>query len=203
MAGKSSVSASAPAKSYLSHPEPQRGDPCAMVIFGAAGDLTKRLVIPALYNMMCAGRLPDGFALIGVDRAEGTAQSWATHLHAMLEQFVGNASAEFDPPSIDETVWAKLAGKMVYIQGDMTTPALYGRIGAALAAAQKKKGTGGNALFYLAVPDRFFGTVVEELGKARLADEKKGSDGKEKVWRRVVIEKPFGQGPQRAYPESA
>ena len=70
-------------------------DPCAMVIFGAGGDLTKRLVVPALYNLARTKVLPEKFALIGVDLAEGTAESWRDHLYDMLKSFVGNAAAEF------------------------------------------------------------------------------------------------------------
>jgi len=72
-----------------------------MVIFGAGGDLTKRLVVPALYNLSRTEVLPQNFALIGVDLAAGTAESWRDHLHTMLESFVSNASAEFDIDRID------------------------------------------------------------------------------------------------------
>src|ERR1700685_1559865 len=74
----------------------QPADPCAMVIFGATGDLTKRLVVPALYNLLRTKVLPEQFALIGVARAEGSAESWRDQLHGMLTSFVGNAAAEFD-----------------------------------------------------------------------------------------------------------
>src|SRR6202142_4688884 len=80
-------------------------DPCAMVIFGATGDLTKRLVVPALYNLLRTKVLPEQFALIGVARAEGTAESWRDHLYDTLKSFVGNAAAEFDVDHIDETAW--------------------------------------------------------------------------------------------------
>jgi glucose-6-phosphate 1-dehydrogenase len=167
-------------------------DVCAMVIFGAAGDLTKRLVVPALYNLMHGGSLPESFVLIGADLADGTTESWAGHLHQMLDSFVGNASAEFDVAKIDEEAWKRLAGRMRYVKGDMTKPALYGEIGKALDDAREAGGTGGNAIFYLAVPDRFFGTVVEQLGAAGLVDQHEDKDGKPRFWRRVVVEKPFG-----------
>jgi glucose-6-phosphate 1-dehydrogenase len=167
-------------------------DPCAMVILGAGGDLTKRLVMPALYNLSRTKVLPEKFALIGVDLAEGTAESWRDHLHAMLKSFVGNAAAEFDIDQIDEAAWKRLAEKMSYVQGDLTKPELYEKIHSTLGEAGKAHGTQGNVLFYLAVADRFFGTVVEQLGKAKLTDQGEGKDGKHRVWRRVVIEKPFG-----------
>src|SRR6187401_3399955 len=86
-------------------------DPCTMVIFGASGDLTKRLVVPALYNLARTKVLPENFALIGVARSNRTTESWQTHLHDMLESFVGNAAAEFDVDHIEEAVWKKLADK--------------------------------------------------------------------------------------------
>lgn len=169
-------------------------DACAMVIFGAGGDLTKRLVVPALYNLARTQVLPEQFALIGVDLAQGTAQSWRDHLYDMLKSFIGNAAAEFDIDRIDEAAWQRLAGKMTYLQGDLTRPELYEKIRVSLDEAAKAHGIRGNVLFYLAVADRFFGTVVEQLGKAKLTEEGEGEDGKRQFWRRVVIEKPFGRG---------
>ena len=167
-------------------------DPCAMVIFGATGDLTKRLVVPALYNLLRTKVLPENFALIGVARAEGTAESWRDELHGMLTSFVGNAAAEFDVDHIDEDVWKRLAEKMIYVRGDLTKPELYDRLRGVLKEAETTHGTGGNAIFYLAVADRLFGTVVEQLGKAKLTDQDEDENGKYRFWRRVVIEKPFG-----------
>src|SRR5487761_1514083 len=77
-------------------------DACAMVIFGAGGDLTKRLVVPALYNLARTRVLPAQFAMIGVGLAPETAGSWRDHLHDMLKSFVGNTGAEFDIDRIDE-----------------------------------------------------------------------------------------------------
>jgi glucose-6-phosphate 1-dehydrogenase len=167
-------------------------DPCAMVIFGATGDLTKRLVIPALYNLSRTKVLPEQFALIGVARAEGTAESWCDHLYDTLKSFVGNAAAEFEVDEIDEVAWKRLAEKMVYVQGDLAKPELYEKLRSALAEADKVRGTRGNAIFYLAVADRLFSSAVEQLGKAKLTDEDKDENGKRRFWRRVVIEKPFG-----------
>ncbi len=167
-------------------------DPCAMVIFGAGGDLTKRLVMPALYNLMRTKMLPAKFALIGVDLAAGTAESWRDHLYDTLKSFVGNAAAEFDVDHIDEVAWKRLAKQMSYVQGDLTKPELYAKIRDALDEAGKTHGTQDNVLFYLAVADRFFGTVVEQLGKAKLTDQGDDKNGQHRFWRRVVIEKPFG-----------
>ncbi|MGO9006645.1 MAG: glucose-6-phosphate dehydrogenase [Beijerinckiaceae bacterium] len=163
-----------------------------MVIFGAGGDMTKRLLIPALYNLSRTDVLPENFALIGVDLAEETAVGWRGHLYDMLKSFVGNATAEFDPDHIDQAAWKRLAEKMSYIQGDLTKPELYEKIRGTLGEAENAHGTQGNAIFYLGVAGRFFGTVVEQLGKAKLTNQGDDKNGKHRFWRRVVIEKPFG-----------
>jgi glucose-6-phosphate 1-dehydrogenase len=163
-----------------------------MVIFGAGGDLTKRLVVPALYNLSRTKVLPKKFVLIGVDLAVGTADGWRDHLHDTLESFVGDPDAEFNVDRIDQAAWKRLAARMSYVQGGMTKPELYENISAALLQAEKAHKTQGNVIFYLAVADRFFGTVVEQLGKAKLTVEDKDKAEKPRFWRRVVVEKPFG-----------
>jgi glucose-6-phosphate 1-dehydrogenase len=105
---------------------------CAMVIFGAGGDMTKRLLVPALYNLSRSKVLPENFALIGVDLAAKTAESWRDQLYDMLNSFVGQSGAEFDIDRIDRSAWTRLAQKMSYIQGDLTEPGLYGKIRSAL-----------------------------------------------------------------------
>jgi glucose-6-phosphate 1-dehydrogenase len=163
-----------------------------MVIFGATGDLTKRLVIPALYNLSRTKVLPEHFALIGVARAEGTTECWRDQLYDAVKSFVGNATAELDVEQIDEAAWKRLAEKVVYVRGDLNKPELYDKLRIALEEADKARGTKGNAIFYLAVADRLFGSVVQQLGKAKLTDQAEDENGKHRFWRRVVIEKPFG-----------
>src|SRR5580704_7755494 len=114
---------------------PKPADPCVMVIFGAFGDLTKRLVVPALYNLAHTGLLPPNFALIGVDLVEATADDWRAHLFEMLKSFLGNASAEFDIDALDSKAWASIAERLSYIHGDITKPDLYPRIGEGLSEA--------------------------------------------------------------------
>jgi len=159
--------------------------PCAMVIFGAAGDLTKRLVVPALYNLAHAGQISDGFQLVGVDLAAITAEKWRTDLIDSMKSFVGH-DGEFHIDAVDWTAWQWLADRMSYLQGDLNDPATYRRLGDHLTRLDKTAGTSGNHLFYLAVAERFFGLAVEQLGAASLVVEKNNQ------WRRVVIEKPFG-----------
>ena len=154
-----------------------------MVIFGANGDLTKRLVVPALYHLAGAGLLPENFALIGVDHNDKSVEEWRDGLHAFLQQIVRNDGSKGN--AIDEESWRKVAGAMSYLPGDFTKPDTYSHLAEHLQKRAKDTSFGGNVLFYLAVADRFFGDIVDRLGKADLLEEKEG-------WRRVIVEKPFG-----------
>lgn len=154
-----------------------------MVIFGAAGDLTKRLVVPALYNLACASLLPKEFAIVGFDLAQKKDDTWHEELLEMVQEFVRGPQGKGD---LNADIWNWLTSKMCYLQGDLTKAESYQALQATLAETDKRDGTAGNYLFYLAIADRFFGTVVEELGRSGLAK------GQDQEWRRVVIEKPFG-----------
>jgi glucose-6-phosphate 1-dehydrogenase len=173
-------------------------DPCALVLFGATGDLAKRLVVPALYNLACSGTLPEHFALIGVARGENNVDDWRRTLYDALKSFVGNGSGTFSADHIDEAAWKRLADRMSFVQGDLTKPELYQDLCAALDEAKDRNGTRGNAIFYLAVADPLFGPVVEHLGKAGLTGQPSGASDKAGFWRRVVIEKPFGHSLESA-----
>ena len=177
--------------------QPKRPDPCAMVIFGAGGDLTRRLLVPALYNLSCTGLIPDRFAIIGADIAALDADTWRDRLHEMLQSFVGNAASENRIDRIDEAAWHRLTDRMSYTRGDLDDPALYKTLDKCLHDVANDYGTNDNCLFYLAVGDRFFGPVIDQLGRAGLLDEKL-TDGKPSRWRRVVIEKPFGHSLESA-----
>ncbi|MGA7486930.1 MAG: glucose-6-phosphate dehydrogenase [Xanthobacteraceae bacterium] len=156
-------------------PASRTAPPASLVIFGAAGDLTKRLVVPALYHLVRAGRLPDGFSIIGIDLANQTSEDWRQHLTEMMR--AGEA--------IDEQVWGWLASRMQYMQGDITKPETYRQL-AALLRQREGQGGSANVVFYLAVADRFFAPVIEQLGHAGLVRQSQDA------WRRVIIEKPFG-----------
>ena len=86
-------------------------DPCVMVIFGATGDLTQRLVVPALYNLSRTGLLPEKFALVGVARSDMTADDWRDHLFSALKSFVDNPATGFDIDHIDQAAWRRLTSK--------------------------------------------------------------------------------------------
>jgi glucose-6-phosphate 1-dehydrogenase len=154
-----------------------------MAIFGAGGDLTKRLVVPALYNLVRGGMLPDSFAIIGIDHNEMTTQEWCQSLTEMLQGFV---RADGRGGAIDQQAWSWLTRRMHYMRGDFTQAETYGRLDKLLSEQFGRQGGAANALFYMAVADRFFGPVIEQLGRAGLMRQS------ENAWRRVIIEKPFG-----------
>ncbi len=154
-----------------------------MIIFGAGGDLTKRLVVPALYNLACAKLLPNEFAITGVDLASHTDEDWHRSLEDMTQQFV---TAGDPNGKVDQEVWKWLTSRMRYQQGDLNAPATYEKLKTNLAERDAKEGTAGNYLFYMAVAGQFFAPVVEHLGESKLACQENG------YWRRVVVEKPFG-----------
>ncbi len=161
-----------------------------MVIFGAGGDLTKRLLVPALYNLANTGLLPEHFELVGVDLADLDADKWRDSLHAMLESFIGQSSNEDQISKVKEDTWKRLTGHIAYIKGDLNDDGLYEKLKAHI---EQKSDTGGNCLFYLAIADHFFAPVVGHLGKAGLLEENWDQDGHApEHWRRLVIEKPFG-----------
>lgn len=167
--------------------QPPVAPSCAMVIFGAAGDLTKRLVVPALYNLSCSGLLPKNFALVGVDLVQQDAETWAKSLHDFLVSSLKKGGEGSEPGEVvDEQAWKRLADSMSYMAGNLSDDAAFEALREHLEEIDRQKGLGGNVLFYLAVAERFFGPTVEHLGRAGLTVEEGES------WRRVVIEKPFG-----------
>jgi glucose-6-phosphate 1-dehydrogenase len=156
-----------------------------MVIFGAAGDLTKRLVVPALYNLVNNRQLSDEFRLVGVDLTDMSDEQWRVHLTNAMKEYAA-ADGEFHLDEFAQTTWQWLTERMSYLSGDLNNPEMYRQLGEHLAGLDKAAGTAGNRLFYLAVADRFFGPTIAALGAANLTRE---SDGQ---WRRVIVEKPFG-----------
>jgi glucose-6-phosphate 1-dehydrogenase len=160
--------------------------PCAMVIFGAAGDLTKRLIVPALYNLVNAKRLSNGFQLVAIDHNARTVEQWHDGLTDAMKEFACRDDGEFQVDHINQAAWRWLGDRMSYLQGDFTDPRTYSRLREHLAKLDSIAGTASNYLFYLAVSDRFFSTVIDGLATVGLVTE---GDGR---WRRVVIEKPFG-----------
>jgi glucose-6-phosphate 1-dehydrogenase len=157
---------------------------CAMVIFGAGGDLAKRLLIPALYNLSEAALLAKDFRVLGVDHSPGDDAGFRTDLGAFLKELAANKLSEFGLAKIDEKAWSWLADRMFYQVGDFEDDASYAALAKRLEALAGPGG--GDVLFYLAVAPRFFGDIVARLHKAGLTRAPRGA------FRRVVIEKPFG-----------
>src|SRR5712691_4772908 len=135
---------------------PAKAPPCAIVIFGASGDLTKRLLMPALYNLAKAGRLSDKFALIGVDRSEKAHEDFREELAQGVRRFVSDTASASVAEPFDEKTWNYIAARMTHVDGDVTNPELYRELAEALKAMETEHGTGGNVIFYLAVASSLF-----------------------------------------------
>jgi glucose-6-phosphate 1-dehydrogenase len=152
--------------------------PCAIVIFGAAGDLTKRKLLPALYNLAACRLLPESFSIIGVARSE---MDTATFREKLRQDLASHATSEVDPALVN-----KLAERASYVSGNFEDPATYQRLGETLRRVDQEHGTQGNYLHYLAIAPNYFAEVTRQLGAAGLVREEHGR------WRRVIIEKPLG-----------
>src|SRR5271165_5943962 len=155
----------------------RRAPPCAIVIFGANGDLTKRMLMPSLYRLASDGRVPPAFAVIGNSRTEMSDDELRAKMREAVEHFSGDGG--FDP-----ALWDNFASKIFYVAGDLKDPGMYQKLGEKLKSVNESNHTGEDVLFYLSTQPSYYAVVVENLGKAGL---QKG-DG----WRRIVIEKPFG-----------
>src|SRR3954465_8124075 len=146
--------------------------PCAMVLFGAAGDLTKRKLIPALFNLAKAGLLSHDFAVMGVSKDELTQDQWKTQVTSFLDSEDRSSEA-----------WQWFIERLYYAQGEFEDTKTFEFLTERLQELDKAHNTGGNYLFYLATAPKFFATIVQKLGESGLARE----DAHQ--WRRVVIEK--------------
>ncbi|HVX61207.1 MAG TPA: glucose-6-phosphate dehydrogenase [Pirellulales bacterium] len=163
--------------------------PCVMVIFGASGDLTKRKLVPALYNIAISKLLPENFAVVGFAIDDLDTEKFRSNLSRDIKQFGGSA--------VDPQVWDEKFGKrLFYVQGGFEDPQAYAKLKEQLEQVDRDCGTQSNYLFYLATPPTFFAKIVAQLAAAGLTDDgsehSDGADGGER-WRRVIIEKPFGR----------
>ena len=149
-------------------------DPCAVVVFGASGDLTKRKLFPALYSLAYRRLLPEGFAVVGIARTEESTRQFLTSMRKAVKEFAR------DPFRSD--VFESLAAGVRYVATDFADDEGEDRIGDVLRELDRTRGTGGNRLYYLAVPPPAFPIVIREVGERR---EREG-------WARVIVEKPFG-----------
>src|SRR5208283_275783 len=150
---------------------------CAVVIFGANGDLTKRKLLPALYRLAYERRIPQTFAVIGNSRTAMSDDDFREKMKESVQKFLE------DSP-FDESIWESFAKGLYYIAGDLQDPQCYQSIANKLAEVEQQHQTAGNALFYLSTQPSYYAAVVKQLGGASLHH----GNG----WRRVIIEKPFG-----------
>ena len=163
-----------------------KAPPCTLVIFGAGGDLTKRLLMPAIYNLSKAKLLSDKFAIIAVDRTPKPIEAYRDYLAEGIRSFVSDTASGPATEPFDSQAWEFVASRITHFAGDLTTPDTYARLHQVLEKTAAQQQTGGNAVFYLAVASQLFGTIVEQLGAVGLTQETDGA------FRRVIIEKPFG-----------
>ncbi|APP83166.1 glucose-6-phosphate dehydrogenase [Xanthomonas hortorum pv. gardneri] len=167
--------------------EQETTPPCIIVVLGARGDLTKRLVMPALYNLRRAGALGEQFAIVGMDHGDISECSWRTMMGQSMTELLSSRDAEFQTDEFDTDTWEWLRERMHYLRGDFTDLGAYQALDGVLEKLHKRYGTQGNVLFYLATAARFFEPVLLNLGEAGLVKQREGQG-----WRRVIVEKPFG-----------
>ena len=153
-----------------------RADACVLVIFGASGDLTRRKLLPAVYNLAESSLLPKPFAILGVARPKIDQAAFRAQMREQVRD------AEGEP--LDADKWRRVEDRLYYVSGEFDDPALFDRLKKALAEIGGH-GVPPNYLFYLAVPPDLFGAVARQLAGAGLTQETGG-------WRRVIVEKPFG-----------
>ncbi len=156
----------------------RKPDPCSFVIFGATGDLTHRLVLPALYNLAATDLLPDRLCVVGVARKGMSSTQLRDSLLKGLRQFATRP--------VDDAIAQRLLECVTSIEADPKDPASFDALQERLEKLEANRSTGGNRLFYLATPPGAFAPIARELGRTGLLREESGA------WRRLVIEKPFG-----------
>ncbi|HSE39670.1 MAG TPA: glucose-6-phosphate dehydrogenase [Acidobacteriota bacterium] len=164
---------------------PKAADPCAIVIFGATGDLTRRKLIPALYSLSGQNLLGTGCAIVGAGRTEMS--------HDQFRQSMREAIQEFTEEKTDDAEWQTFASMLYYNRTDMKDPATVQRLKELLSQLDKEHATSGNRLFYLATPPSSYGDVASALGQAGMNRPPEGGR-----WARIIIEKPFGRNAQSA-----
>ncbi len=166
----------------LRNPKDQRlpriAGPCGMVLFGVTGDLSRKKVMPAIYDLANRGFLPPGFSLVGFARRDWEDEDFA--------QVVHDAVREHARTPFREDTWQQLCEGIRFVQGDLADADAYLELAKTVKELDETRGTGGNHAFYLSIPPGLFPVVLEHLKAAGLAEDKP------EAWRRVVIEKPFG-----------
>jgi glucose-6-phosphate 1-dehydrogenase len=162
---------------------PRVAGPCVLVIFGVTGDLARKKLMPAVYDLSNRGLLPPGFSLVGFARRD-----WE---HEDFAQVTYQAVKEHARTPFNDTVWQQLSEGVRFVPGEFADDAAFDRLAETVTQLDVERGTGGNYAFYLSVPPRSFPQVVAQLKRSGLSDPGEGQAGA-RPWRRVVVEKPFG-----------
>ena len=157
---------------------PQIAGPCGLVIFGVTGDLSRKKLMPAVYDLASRGLLPPGFSLVGFARRDWADQDFAQVVHDSVKE---HSRTEFR-----EEVWDQLAEGFRFVSGDFSDDIAFDNLRQTILDLDRVRGTRGNHAFYLSIPPKFFPDVVGQLKEHGLAEQHPDS------WRRVVVEKPFG-----------
>jgi len=155
-------------------------DPCSIVFFGASGDLMKRMLLPAMYNLRLGDIMPSNFGIIGFSRSEFTNEEFRDEMKKSVDEFSRSGPAR-DP------LWSEFASKLSYVAGTFDDVAAFKALKEQLDKNDEELGTNGNRLFYLSTPPTVFGKIVDMLAQAGL-----GPKDNPKGWTRIIIEKPFG-----------
>jgi glucose-6-phosphate 1-dehydrogenase len=158
---------------------PRIAGPCSLVIFGVTGDLSRKKLMPAVYDLANRGLLPPGFSLVGFARRDWADQDFGKEVHDAVRQY---ARTPFR-----EATWRQLAQGFRFVPGEFSDDDAFDRLADTVHALDEQQGTGGNYAFYLSIPPKFFGVVCKQLARSGLAEPDDPDE-----WRRVVIEKPFG-----------
>lgn len=160
-------------------------DPCAIVIFGATGDLSHRKLMPALYTLSRLGMMPPEYAVVGFARRPMSDDAFRQE---MAKSVLGDG-----PSASGDAAWARFAGRLFYVQADFNDGAGYERLREMLERLDRERGTAGNRLFYLATAPESYAEIVAQLGAHRLVQRPEPGRDTGRPWTRVVVEKPFGR----------
>ena len=161
--------------------QPRTAPPCALVIFGASGDLTHRKLVPALFRLKTTGAIDERFAVVGVARRDWSSEGFRSDLGAAVRESSNRAAA-------DERAWAGFAPMLHWVSGSFEDADTYTRLKSKLESLDRERGLEGNRLYYLATPPSAFETILGRLSQSGLITRPN-----ERPWTRVVIEKPFGR----------
>ena len=155
-------------------------DPCNIVFFGASGDLTKRMLLPAMYNLRLGDTLPNNYGIVGFSRTEWSDDEFRDEMKKAIDEFSRSGPAK-DP------MWSDFAKRLSYVSGDFDDVKCFENLKEHLQNNDKTLGTGGNVLFYLSTPPSLFSPIIDLISRSGL-----GPEDNHVGWTRIIVEKPFG-----------